>query len=56
MSEEIFQQLILAVSLAVVSLIAFGLRSFVQVGVDYLRSRIADVREALAASLPRLPC
>lgn len=42
MNPDIFQQLILAVALAIVSLIAFALQGLITVGITYLRSRIGE--------------
>ena len=42
MNPEIMQQLVLAVALAIVSLIAFAFRSFLALGITYLRSKIGE--------------
>ena len=42
MNPEIFQQLILAVALAIVSLIAFAFRSLLSLGITYLRAKLGE--------------
>ena len=42
MNPEILQQLILAVALAIVSLLAFAFRSLFSLGIVYLRSKIGE--------------
>lgn len=42
MNPEIMQQLVLAAALAIVSFLAFALRSLFQVGLEYLRARLGQ--------------
>ncbi len=48
MNPEIFQQLLLAVMLAIVSIVAYGLRELVQIGIAYLKVKLGgDAYERL---------
>ncbi len=42
MNPEILQQLILAVALAIVSLVFWALREFIKVGIAYLKSKLGE--------------
>lgn len=42
MNSEYLQQILLALALAVVSILGYGLRQLVQIGIEYLRAKLGE--------------